>query len=141
MLYGILHAIILGWLSWEDMKHLRIPVIGLIGLSCIGFSEILISTKDIWPPLFIVLSMYTGLQVLNYTVQYVTKSPAIGQGDAWLMGVLASRLHPEHIPIFLLLVGILSWVWGMYWTHEQRKQRFPMVPAITVAFIVARVFL
>ena len=71
---------------------------------------------------------------------YLTKTPALGQGDVWIMSILAPSMYPEYIPAFLILVGILSWGWGVYWTRTHVQKNFPMAPPISLAFMMIQLF-
>lgn len=142
MFYEIAYGILLGWLSWEDMKHLRIHTIGLAGLSCVSLMEI--SQKpyaDIWIPFLMAALLYFSLWFLNRLAIYLKKSSIIGQGDIWLLSILATAIANAQLPFFMLIVGIVSLPWGLYWTHGQKHPRFPMVPSIALAFMVMRTFL
>ena len=137
MLYTISYVIVLGWISWEDIKGLRISIFSLMGVGFISFLEIL-STDTGWMSLAIAMITYAGLWSLGCLVKHWTQSPALGSGDIWLVSMLTPIIYPESIPIFLMLTGILSLGWGLYWTRGNRKKRFPMVPSIGLAFLMVR---
>jgi prepilin signal peptidase PulO-like enzyme (type II secretory pathway) len=98
------------------------------------------SPGPLWISLLIALGIYSSLELLNYGITQLAQNPALGQGDIWLMSVLALTIAAEQLPFFVLMVGIISLLWGIYWTHGQKHPRFPMVPPISVAFMVVQIF-
>ena len=128
-----------------DLESMKIPVYLQLALLFFIIIHILINYK-IDP----VLSIISGIvyffigELARIIVEKIKKTDEVlGGGDSKLFALCGLMLGLNNIAYFLLLVGILGIVFGLFWKYIKKENIFPFAPAIMLSlfFLILKYYI
>ncbi|MGI4851949.1 MAG: prepilin peptidase [Janthinobacterium lividum] len=120
---------LLGFIALYDFRHHRIPnylVYIFLILSTIHLETWHVKTTLIWG---------IGFVCLKLIMERFLNRPALGWGDIKLMMVMGLWLPLEMMPVFLIYIGVLGMLMGIFYKIFWKKDVFPFAPALILGFL------
>lgn len=123
----------LSYLSWIDIKTLKIPLWSLFVLGALQGVLLYVKEMPLSCQIPISASVFVVLSILTKVISHQKKQNSFGSGDIILCAILMLTLPWRILPLFFLLSG----VFGVITHFLYGGRRYPFVPALSLAFILS----
>jgi Flp pilus assembly protein protease CpaA len=129
-------GVIYGCVIYYDIRYRMIPdvlIILLLGLNYFFHPF----TKE---NLLCAFSVGIGAIFLKKGMEVLLKRPALGWGDVKLVSALAIEMTVDIISFFLISVGVIGILWGIFYKIIFKESTFPFAPSLILGFLFVNEF-
>lgn len=109
---------------------IRIALLVTASIPAFGINAAQWGADALFESLFLAVVLAGAFCLLSALISKITKSPALGKGDIFLLATCCLFLNIWSIDSYLFLVAILGITLSLIWLTAKKDKTFPFAPAL-----------